>query len=92
MSIQEQADALWCGEKFMLGPMVRANSAALRWACLHFGADAVYSEELIAQRVSNCQRETNPTLETVDFIRRVPSKERRASGVDVVRYEAACLS
>lgn len=77
-TIQEQSDVLWGGEKFILGPMVRANSAALRWACLHFGADVVYSEELLAQRAINCRRLENTAIETIDFVRSVPKKSRGA--------------
>lgn len=85
MSIQEQSDALWGGEKFILGPMVRANSAALRWGCLHFGADVVYSEELLARRASQCKRSENSVLETVDFVRGGLKKEGNvASSPDVV--------
>jgi tRNA-dihydrouridine synthase len=86
MTIQEQSDALWGREQFILGPMVRANSAALRWTCLHFGADVVYSEEILAQRASNCKRSENKVLDTVDFVRYAPQKEgcSRVSVPDVV--------
>jgi tRNA-dihydrouridine synthase 2 len=84
MSIYDQSDALWKGEKFILGPMVRANSAALRWCALHFGADVVYSEEIIAQRAINCRRFENPVLNTVDFIRQNPNGGTETTAADVV--------
>ena len=48
--------------------MVRANSAALRGLCLEYGADVVFSEELIAKRLEKTERRWNPKLNTVDFV------------------------
>ena len=48
--------------------MVRANSAALRMLSLRYGADVVYSEELIAKRLQNTVRRENLALGTVDFV------------------------
>lgn len=55
---------LWVG----LAPMVRANSVALRMQALAYGADAVYSEELVAQRLAKTRRVVNTDLDTVDFL------------------------
>ena len=81
--MQDKCCSLWGGEKFILAPMVRVNSAALRWTCIHFGADLVYSEELIAERASKCKRIENDVLNTVDFIRQ-DSRRGQESVPDVV--------
>mmetsp|Transcript_19848 Transcript_19848/g.79092 ORF Transcript_19848/g.79092 Transcript_19848/m.79092 type:complete len:178 (-) Transcript_19848:2214-2747(-) len=51
-----------------LAPMVRANSTPLRALALHYGADVVFSEELIAKRLAQCERRENAGLGTVDFV------------------------
>ena len=51
-----------------LGPMVRANSTALRILALESGADMVYSEELIARRMEVTQFRLNETLGTADWL------------------------
>ena len=51
-----------------LAPMVRANSTPLRILALDYGADVVYSEELIARRLELCTRKENEELKTIDFV------------------------
>ena len=51
-----------------LAPMVRANSTPLRILALDYGADVVYSEELIARRLELCARRENEALKTIDFV------------------------
>ena len=51
-----------------LAPMVRANSTPLRILALDYGADIVYSEELIARRLELCTRKDNEELKTIDFV------------------------
>ena len=51
-----------------LAPMVRANSTPLRILALDYGADIVYSEELIARRLELCVRKDNDELKTIDFV------------------------
>ena len=48
--------------------MVRANSTPLRILALDYGADVVYSEELIARRLELCTRKENDALKTIDFV------------------------
>ena len=36
--------------KVILAPMVRVGGLPFRMTCLHYGADIVYAEEIIAQR------------------------------------------
>ena len=78
-----------------LGPMVRANSTALRILALESGADVVYSEELIARRMEVTQFRLNETLGTADWLdangksvalRVDPARER---GRLVVQFGAA---
>ena len=51
-----------------LAPMVRAGTTAFRSMCMEYGADLVWSEEIIDRRLRVCQRRPNPVLDTVDFI------------------------
>lgn len=48
--------------------MVRVNTPAFRILALRYGADCVYSEELIAKRLMFARRVENETLGTVDFV------------------------
>lgn len=51
-----------------LAPMVRAGSLALRSQCLKYGADFVWTEEIVDKRIVKCRRLENPALQTVDFV------------------------
>ena len=55
-------------EKIVLAPMVRANSLPFRLLCLKYGADLVYTEELIDYRLCSCKRLQNKILGTIDYI------------------------
>lgn len=55
-------------DKVVLAPMVRANSLPFRLLCLSYGADLVYTEELIDYRLSRCRRLENRVLGTIDFV------------------------
>lgn len=48
--------------------MVRQSNLPFRLLCLEYGADLVYSEELIDYRLSKCRRLDNKVLKTVDFV------------------------
>ena len=54
--------------KYILSPMVRVGGLPFRLTCLSYGADLVYAEEVIAQRLLKCTKVINDTLETVDFL------------------------
>jgi len=54
--------------KVILAPMVRQNSLPFRLICLDYGADLVYTEELIDYRLSSCRRLENIFLDTIDFV------------------------
>uniref|UniRef100_A0A8C8IQT1 Dihydrouridine synthase 2 n=1 Tax=Oncorhynchus tshawytscha TaxID=74940 RepID=A0A8C8IQT1_ONCTS len=51
-----------------LAPMVRVGTLPTRLLSLDYGADIVYSEELIDIKMAQCQRVVNEVLETVDFV------------------------
>lgn len=55
-------------DKIVLAPMVRENQLPFRLLCLEYGADLVYTEELIDHRLCSCTRIENKVLGTVDFI------------------------
>lgn len=45
--------------KLILAPMVRCGTLPLRLLSLRYGADIVYSEELIAWKLRQCERVVN---------------------------------
>ncbi|KAJ3044796.1 tRNA-dihydrouridine(20) synthase [NAD(P)+]-like [Rhizophlyctis rosea] len=55
-------------DKFILAPMVRVGTLPTRLLALKYGADIVYSEELVDKRLIKCRRVVNDVLGTVDFI------------------------
>lgn len=54
--------------KIMLAPMVRINGLPFRLMALNYGADLVYSEELIDYRLAESHRVVNKHLGTIDFV------------------------
>ena len=66
-SLTEKAAALYKGEA--LAPMVRASTTPLRALALQYGADFVYTEELVDRAITETQRVENKTLNTVDYIK-----------------------
>jgi hypothetical protein len=67
------SDILWC-----LAPMVRVGNLSFRALCLYYGADLVWTEELIAQRLARCTRKVNDRLGTIDFITPRHGKHRNS--------------
>jgi tRNA-dihydrouridine synthase 2 len=65
--LEEQARALYRGGA--LAPMVRASSTPLRALALHYGANVVYSEELMDRSIAATKREVNDALGTIDYIK-----------------------
>lgn len=45
--------------KFILAPMVRAGRTPLRCLALEYGADLVYTEEIVDQKLLKCTRVRN---------------------------------
>jgi len=54
--------------KNILAPMVRIGTLPTRLLALKYGADIVYSEEIIDHRFINCKRVINERYGTIDFI------------------------
>lgn len=54
--------------KVILAPMVRVGTLPMRLLALEYGADIVYSEEIIDFRLLKCQRVVNRILNTIDYI------------------------
>ena len=52
----------------ILAPMVKIGTLPFRLLALEYGADIVYTEEIIDKRILNAERIVNPVLETVDYI------------------------
>lgn len=58
--------SLYAG-KIMLAPMVRAGRTPLRLLALEYGADLVYTEEIVDQKLLGSKRSVNKTLGTIDY-------------------------
>lgn len=54
--------------KLCLAPMVRSGELPMRLMALKFGADLVWSPEIIDRKIRTCTRVENPRLGTVDYI------------------------
>lgn len=54
--------------KVILAPMVRVGTLPMRLLSLDYGADIVYSEELVDWKLIRAERRINDILGTVDFI------------------------
>lgn len=70
---------------FCLAPMIRASSLPLRLLATEYGADLVWSEEIIAQKIAACARVFNEHTDTIDFVGKtgghavfqtIPARER----------------
>lgn len=54
--------------KLLLAPMVRINTTPFRLLCLNYGADILFTEEIIAKKLRYCERIYNQDLKTFDYI------------------------
>jgi tRNA-dihydrouridine synthase 2 len=68
LTIQEKADVLFRDAE-ILAPMVRASTTPLRALALSYGADLVFTEEMVDRSIMNCHRVLNEELQTVDYVR-----------------------
>jgi tRNA-dihydrouridine synthase len=57
----------YCG-KMILAPMVKVGTLPFRLLCLDYGADIVYTEEIIDWRILRSERRENKVLDTVDYV------------------------
>ena len=74
-SLTEKAAALYQGEA--LAPMVRASTPPLRMLSLKYGADFVYTEELVDRSISETVRMENKVLNTVDYVKDTSNLSKR---------------
>ncbi|MCP9260568.1 hypothetical protein DINM_003558 [Dirofilaria immitis] len=61
------ADSNLYAKKLILAPMVRAGRTPLRILALEYGADLVYTEEIVDQKLLSSQRSVNDTFGTIDY-------------------------
>ncbi|CAR21279.1 tRNA-dihydrouridine(20) synthase (NAD(+)) [Lachancea thermotolerans CBS 6340] len=54
--------------KLVLAPMVRAGELPTRLLALKYGADLVWSPEIIDKKLIQCKRQVNDKLKTIDFV------------------------
>jgi tRNA-dihydrouridine synthase 2 len=54
--------------KVILAPMVRVGTLPMRLLALKFGAQLVYTEEIIDYKLIRCKRVVNKVLQTIDYI------------------------
>lgn len=57
-------------DKLMLAPMVRICTLPMRLLALEYGADMVYTEELVDKKMIGSERVVNKALGTVDFYKK----------------------
>ena len=56
--------------KMIMAPMVKIGTTPARLVALDYGADIVYTEEIIDFRLLRSSRVENPVLNTIDYIDR----------------------
>lgn len=56
--------------KMILAPMVKIGTLPFRLLALHYGADLVYTEEIIDFRLLRSERVENTVLNTIDYVDR----------------------
>ncbi|KAF5302114.1 hypothetical protein FQA39_LY10449 [Lamprigera yunnana] len=66
--MNKKQNCLTYDNKIILAPMVRVGTLPMRLLALEYGADIVYSEELIDWKFLRTVRRVNDVLNTVDFI------------------------
>ncbi|KAL4234051.1 tRNA-dihydrouridine(20) synthase [NAD(P)+]-like protein [Mactra antiquata] len=54
--------------KVILAPMVRIGTLPTRLLALKYGADIVYSEEIIDHKILSAERIENTVLGTIDYV------------------------
>jgi tRNA-dihydrouridine synthase 2 len=64
----EPSHSLDYRNKLILAPMVRVSTLPMRLLALEFGADIVYTDEIIDWKLMKCTRKVNRVLNTIDFV------------------------
>jgi tRNA-dihydrouridine synthase 2 len=72
---QDKARQLYNGVG--LAPMVRAGTTPLRTLALQYGADFIYTEELMDRSVSSTRRVVNTHMKTVDYVKDVANMNNK---------------
>lgn len=67
-SVNKLIPNLCLKNKVILAPMVRINTTPFRLLSLKYGADLVFTEEIIAKKLRFCEKIYNPDLKTNDYI------------------------
>ena len=70
---------LFFKDGLILAPMVRLNTLPFRLLCAKYGADVVYTEEIISFKLQKCTRIENNLLNTIDFV--VEDKNKNKSDI-----------
>ena len=76
-SIQDRACALFRDAE-ILAPMVRASTTPLRTLALSYGADLVYTQEIVDRSITTCDRVVNEELGTIDYVRKTGGVSAKA--------------
>jgi tRNA-dihydrouridine synthase 2 len=88
LDYQEQANELYKGAG--LAPMVRASTTPLRTLALSYGADFVYSEELIDRSLSATIRQENTEMGTIDFVKDLSTLSKKTQR-KLAKEDRPCL-
>jgi tRNA-dihydrouridine synthase 2 len=75
-SLEEKARQFFRG--VALAPMVRASTTPLRVLALTYGADFVYTEELVDRSLFTTVRVENETLGTIDYVKDTSGLSKKA--------------
>lgn len=62
MTVKDSKCSEFYANKVILAPMVKAGRTPLRCLCLEYGADLVYTEELVDIKLLNSKRVVNGEL------------------------------
>ena len=69
-------------DKMIMAPMVKIGTTPARLVALDYGADIVYTEEIIDWRLLRSTRIENPVLNTIDYIDRYVNKVAAKTGTN----------
>ena len=61
-------DRLSYSNKMILAPMVKIGTLPTRLLAIEYGADIVYTEEIIDFRILRSTRIVNTVLDTIDYV------------------------
>lgn len=75
--------------KVVLAPMVRAGTTPLRVLALKYGADTVFTEEIIDYKLMNAKRVVNEELKTIDFFTEKQGKKGKVLRTLLLRIDPA---